>query len=143
MNSRSLPVARRWLRYSLRTLVVVLTLGGTVGYWLACKADVWRQQREYERLNARWEAELASADEVCEASLRLCRAESAVPFADRHRAASAHLSRVEKVWASRYGPLGEWLQGVGTDAELKEAQAGKAVIDGYVDQAKRMASETK
>ena len=87
---------RRWFQFSLRTMFVIVTICGTIGYWLAKEAAVARARRAYERAAAGVEAEVATWEDLCQASLDLYRAEASVPLANRARMANEHLERMQR-----------------------------------------------
>jgi hypothetical protein len=66
-------------------------------------------------------------------------AETAVPFTNKHAAATRHLERVELIYLKAYGPQSEWLMGVGDQKGADEAYARKAEIEKYYAQAKQLA----
>jgi hypothetical protein len=131
---------RGWFRFSLLTLFVVVTVCSAGGYWLACRANLERAQRDYEHREQALMRLIGTPAEACESSLRLFHAEARTPFADRRKAAGSHLERVENIREIAYGPFSEWLMGVSDEASLAEAQARKAEIDRYYDEARRIAS---
>jgi hypothetical protein len=91
------PRRRRWFRFSLRTLLVVVAICGTVGFWVARQIASQRASRAYETAYAKWDAEMITTAGLCRASLELYHAQAAVPFANRQKAAAAHLARVDAV----------------------------------------------
>jgi hypothetical protein len=87
----------RWFRFSLRTLLVTVTIFATGGYWIARQLAFERAQQDYERAHAAWKAELILTTQLCEASRKLFYAHAAVPFVDRANAVGAHLGRLEEI----------------------------------------------
>ncbi len=140
IDKANLAPKRRWFRFSLQTLFIVVAILGTAGYWLARQTAFERARHNYEYSYAAWNAEALAAVEVCKASLRLFEAETAVPFANRKKAADAHLARVEGIRALAYGDLSEWLMGVSDDASLAAAQARKQEVARYCEEAEQMAA---
>ena len=85
-----------------------------MGYWGFRHYAYEQALYEYEAGYAGWEAQTVTTADVCERSLRLFRADAAVPFTSKRRAASEHLKRVEHVLMVDYGPSSEWLMGAST-----------------------------
>lgn len=139
MNDRTR--GRRWFRFSLRTMFVVLTLAAVAAFWLHHLAVRQRAREECDRTFASWDAAVVTSEQACEASLRCFNAEVAVPFADRRKAAASHLARVQRVKVRDYGPYSEWLMGVRNETDLAEAKARKAKIEAYCREAERMVAD--
>ncbi len=127
---------RRWFRFSLRTLFIVLALAGTVGYWGFRHYAYEQALYEYEAGYAGWQAQTVTTADVCEQSFRLFHAESAVPFANRIAAAQANLDRIEKIKKVVYHIASIGMFG-GTDSPRKIVDE----IDRYYADAVRLASE--
>jgi hypothetical protein len=88
----------RRVRFSLRTLFVVLTLAVIPVWWAGTHIAARRAAAAYQEAYAMWEAEMVTADEVSQKSHDLMNAELRVPLADRRAARERHLERVTLVW---------------------------------------------
>jgi uncharacterized membrane protein len=135
MANETLTACRRF-RFSLWAMIVVLALAGTVGYWGFRHYAYEQALYEYEAGYAGWQAQTVTTADVCERSLRLFRAEAAVPFANRSAAAKANLDRVEKIRKVVYHIASIGMFG-GTDSPHKSVEE----IDRYYADAKRLANE--
>ncbi|MBI2827553.1 MAG: hypothetical protein HYX69_23000 [Planctomycetia bacterium] len=133
---------RRWFQFGLGTMFLAVTACAIAAYWLHLRAAREQARSEWDRTYSAFQTYAATAKDACEASLRLFRAEAAVPFADRRKAAASHLERVEQVRNFAYGPASEWMMGVSDEPSLAEAKARKAEIDAY-DEAARMAADAR
>jgi hypothetical protein len=123
-------------RFSLKTLLVVVTVCGTAGYWYAMQTAFWRASEAYERAVAGWNADTILTDDLCKSSVRLFEAEVSVPFSSRSKAAAAHLSRLEGIRERVY-----W---IADNAYLGGANAStrmRAEIDSYYADAERRIAE--
>jgi hypothetical protein len=119
-------------------MFVAMAIFGTVGYWIACQTAYTRAKQEYDRTYAAWRAETLPTVDACNSSLRLYRAEIAVPFADRRQAAESHLARVERIYEIVYGPWSEWNMGIANDADLARELARKRELEDYCAEARRL-----
>ena len=126
-----------WFAFSLRTLLVVVTLLGTVGYVaygfvrqaMARKADA-----VFQDTARAWDADTVTTREAFEASVQLLDAELKVPLADRGKARAAHLQRIETI-KRKFDALG--VAGMHGD----DWPGLQSEVDAYYAEAKRMASE--
>ncbi len=122
----------RWFHFSLRRLlVVVLTVAAVALCSFAVvyiKRDMARAnaQQQYEDAYWAWFEGSVSARDVCEASLDLFRAQSAMPFEDQQRTALLHMMRIDDIQQRVYVTTGLNLFG-GTDATRK----ARNEVDGY------------
>jgi len=130
---------RRWFRYAiLAVAVVAVGAFAVLGFRFA---ELGRARYECDRLFAAWQSGLATAADACQASHRRLLAETAIPFADRNSSAGAHLERIERIWLITYGSNSEWRMGVKDEAGLAEAEARKAEVERYYQEAKQLAGE--
>ena len=95
------PDRRRFrFAFGLRTLLVAVTLLGTVGYaayGFVRQAMARKADEIFQGTVRAWDADTVTTREACEASLRLLNAELKVPLADRAKANVAHLVRIETI----------------------------------------------
>ena len=126
---------RRWFRFSLRTLFVVVTVLSVAGYWGMQKYRARQAEMAWQRAFDKWSVELLSHRDLYLASRRLLTAELAVPFFGHREAADAHLARME---ALKY----DWDTGrpVRMFSNLDAADRTEAQIHGYYDEAEQIAA---
>ena len=90
---------RRWLQFSLRTLLSVTAIAGVVAYglhWNNLRKETLAAWNELERAWAYWDAGVATNEEIYAASKNLCEAECGVPLASKVAAYATHLARMQK-----------------------------------------------
>ena len=134
----TIPTKHR-LRYSLRTLFVVVALVAVSLYWPVRVQQAHRAREAYVMAQLLRDCEMNTNEDLCEASLKRYRAECAVPFADHDEAAAAHFERIARAWNISYGPASDWRMGISGTADLAEAIAKRDKIRAYYDEAARMA----
>ncbi len=130
---------RRW-SFSLRTLFVLVTVAGLGSYWIVREAGFRRAGHAYEQSLVDYHAEVITAADLYNASLHLYEAETSVPFANREKAAIAHLGRVAKL-----KKLVDLVYGQGYPAHGHEDELSKAVAEvaGFYAEAEKLASESQ
>src|SRR5262245_47668611 len=88
---------RRWLRYRLRTLFIVVTIAGTVVPY-SIRYYAWlKAAHMFDRVEAAFDDEKVTADLLIEASRRRLAAELNVPFASAIAAHSRHVRTAQKI----------------------------------------------
>jgi len=131
---------RRWYQFRLATVFLAVAILSIGGFWL---------NRWFVRERAREAWQMVGSDfgadsiDACEVSLRLYRADAALPFVDRDRAAAEHLARVERIWNMHYGPTGEWMMGVADDESLAAAVGIKQKVERYVADASKLTADAR
>jgi hypothetical protein len=87
---------RRFLQFRLRTLLVLPVLVALGGYWYMQRRKAEAAREDYRRAIALRDsgAGEATAVDLCELSLRICRAEQQMPLARSQRPWALHLARV-------------------------------------------------
>ena len=89
----------RWLRFSLRTLLLISTVSGIFAYglhWNRLRKEAETAWSEFERTWASLEADVATNDDYYVASKNLCHAECNVPLHSKVAAHATHLARIQK-----------------------------------------------
>lgn len=131
-------IGHRRFRFSLRTLFVLVTVLGVVGWWGNRHLTVRAAIEDLGSVQARCEAEVGPTEaDVCAASLALLHAEIRLPFSDRSHAAQDHLERVRHA-KQRVDYLASCgLSGGGTP----QMQRLQATVDSYYAEARRLAAK--
>ena len=126
-----------WFAFSLRTLFVVVTLLGTVGYLaygFVRQAFARKADEMFQGMARAFDADTVTLRDVCEASVQLLDAELKVPLADRGKARAAHLQRIETI-KRKFDALGV----IGMHGD--DWPGLQSEVDAYYAEAKRLASE--
>jgi hypothetical protein len=120
--------------------MLVIIAAAAVGlYWPLRVHQATRARVAYNEARSLWESDQITTGEICDAAVKLHRAQIAVPFADHHKAANDHFHRIEKVWNTAYGPFSEWRMGVATEQDFVEAKAKRDRVKAYYTDAARLA----
>jgi hypothetical protein len=90
---------RRWLQFSLATLLACTTVIALTVHWFAERRRLQTAEHDYEAAKAFWEAGAVTLDELLTASERLYNAERANFFSSRRAANINYLNRT--AWLER------------------------------------------
>src|SRR3569623_616732 len=88
---------RRWLQFSLATLLACTTVIALTVHWFAERRRLQTAEHDYQAAQAFWEAGAVTLDELLTASERLYNAERANSFSSAHAAKLNYLYRTARL----------------------------------------------
>ena len=91
----STPRERRWFRFSLRTLLIVVSLCGVILWAFILRRDIAAAHEAWKTAANGFDADVVPIEDLHAASMELRSAESRIPF-NSHAAGVGHLARMQR-----------------------------------------------
>jgi hypothetical protein len=85
---------RRWYQFSLRSLLIFVTVFGIACHWCARYYNCAKAREAFERSLAAYDCGQGELQGICEASAAFCQVQKALPFADQAGAQALHVLRL-------------------------------------------------